>query len=117
MPDIGENGVEIFYTVDFRWGNTTKYVKANGVLALYEGLELNSQYELSRKNLSHSDGEDTYLSDSFQGSARIHTNMLCLYYAGKGELHISLSGGYGYDVGFFDIVLNLTYPDTSCLYL
>lgn len=117
FTNMPSNGVDVSFTVNFKWGNQHKYCKAEGQLALYDGGEFNSNYELARKSLSHGDGEDSYLYDSFGGKARINSKVLYLYYAGKGDLHITLSGGYGANVAFYNINLTLFYPDTSQLYL
>ena len=117
MPNIPEEGVEISYTIHFRWGNTYQNYSATGTLALYDGGEFNSSFELSRKKLSHGNGEDSYLSDSFSGTATIYNNILYLYYAGEGKGKWGLNGAYGYDVAFYDINIELSYPDTSNLYL
>ncbi len=117
FSNINNNGVEIIYTVNFKWGNTYKYYKGEGQIALYDGSDFNSSYQLCKKTLSHSDECDTYIKETMSGISTIHNNVLYLYYAGKGDLHITLSGGYGGDIGFFDIYIELLYPDTTKLYL
>ena len=117
FSNINNNGVEIAYIVNFKWGNTYQYCKSDGQIALYEGSDLNSSYQLCHKTLSHSDEYDTYIRETMSGVSIIHNNVLYLYYAGKGDLHISLSGGYGDDTAFYDIYIQLLYPDTTKLYL
>lgn len=117
MPSVPSKGVAINYEINFKWGNTDKYVKANGKVALYEGDELNSDYELAKKSLSHNNQWDRYLDDSLNGSTIIHKNVLYFYYCGTGNLQITLSGGYGANVGFYDIRVKITYPDTATLFL
>ena len=118
IPTIPSEGIEITYTVHFRWGNTTKQCSAKGVVALYEGIEFNSSHELCRKALSHSStAYDTYLSDTLSGTSIIHDKILYFYYDGGGDLHISLSGGYGTDAAFYDVYLELIYPASMNLYL
>ena len=117
FSNINNNGVEIVYTINFKWGNTYSYYKGEGQVALYDGSDFNSSYQLCKKTLSHSDEYDAYIKETMSGVSTIHNNVLYLYYAGKGDLHITLSGGYGDDIGFFDIYIELLYPDTTKLYL
>ncbi len=117
FPKIPTGGVEISYKINFQWGNTYQNCSANGKIALYDGDDLNSNNQLAIKTLSHSDDCTSYIKDSLSGVSKIQSNVLYLYYSGAGKLHISLTGGYGDDVAFYDINIELTYPDTSTLYL
>lgn len=117
LSTIPSDGVDVNFEITFKWGNTYKYVKADGQIALYEGDEFSTDYELAKKTLSHNDQRDSYLDDSLKGKATIHKNILYLYYAGYGQLKITLSGGYGDDVAFYNIKFKITYPDTTNLYL
>ena len=117
LPEIPEQGVDIRYEITYTWGNTYKYVLANAQLALYQGDEFHTDYELAKKSLSHNNQLDHMLQDSMSGRATIHKNVLYLYYAGKGQLQISLTGGYGNVVAFYDVKVNIAYADTSRLYL
>lgn len=117
LPDLNDDGVKIRYIIDFCWGNTYKYIKADAKIALYEGSDFSSNYELARKELSHGTDRDSYTKDSMSGTVTIHNNNLYLYYCGAGELKISLTGGYGDQVAFYDIVFTIQYPDTTKLYL
>ena len=117
IPKIGAEGVRIRYKVNFLWGNTYKHCQADAKVALYDGPDLNSKYELKRKDLSCGTDVESYMKESFSGTAKIYNNALYVYYAGAGQLHISLSGGYGDKVAFYDMNLELAYPDTTHLYL
>lgn len=114
---IPENGVQIELEVKFWWGNDSKNCKAWGQIGLYEGPEISSSNEIAKKALSHSDDHNSYYMESFMATYTIHSRELYLYYAAKGDLHISLSGGYGLNTSFGDITMSLIYPDTEKLYL
>lgn len=114
---VPSEGISVDFKISFRWGNTYKNIKGDGQIALYESESFTSSNQLGYKSLSHGTDRDTYCHDSLNGTAKIHTNILYLYYCGKGELQISLSGGYGGDVAFYDINMIIAYPDTTNLYL
>lgn len=112
MQQVPSRGVEIRYTIHYGWGSEYKKQRAEGTLALYEGKELNSSYELKRKSLSHSNEFTSMLKDSFNGISIIKTNILYLYYSGVSKGTWSDDG-----VLFYDVYIILTYPDTANLYL
>ena len=113
LKNIPADGVTIDYVINYRWAGTKLDYSAEAALALYEGPELNSSYLLKGKSLSHSSDNDAYIKDSFSGQSVIHTNVLYLYYYG------SQKGSWGSTnyVAFFDVYIDLTYPDTTYLYL
>ena len=117
IPSIPSGGINISYTLKFRWGNTYKNYSAEAQVALYDGSDFNSSNQIARKSLSHGTDRDSYDSGSLSGTAVIYNQSLYFYYAGEGAGKISLTGGYGYSVAFYDVYINLIYPDTSNLYL
>ncbi len=117
LEEIPSNGVLISYQLKFRWGNTYQHYSATAQVALYDGKSFSSAYEICKKSLSHGNGEESYCSDSISGEAIIHNNVLYFYYSGAGKGKITLSGGYGYNVAFYDVTFELTYPDITYLYL
>ena len=86
-------------------------------MALYDGKEFSSVYEIGSKSLSHGTGEENYCSDSLSGECTIQNNALYFYYSGTGKGQITLSGGYGYNVAFYDVTFEFIYPDMTHLYL
>lgn len=113
LPNIPNDGVRISYKISFRWGHIYQYRSATGQIALYEGSELNSSYQLAYKSLSHGDDRDKYDRGSLNGTSIIHNNLMYLYYAGSG------SGSWGSTeaVAFYDISMEVYYPITTNLYL
>lgn len=103
----------VSYIINFRWGATKKYKEASGIVALYESSDFNTSNEISRKNLSHGTDRDSYDKGTLRGMANIKNNILYVYYCGKAEDYWT-SNQY---VGFYDMYMNLTYPDTTILYL
>lgn len=113
LPNIPAEGVRIIYEITFRWGCVYKNRSATGTIALYEGSELNSNYQLVSKGLSHGDDRESYDRGSLSGVSVIKNNTLYLYYAGSG----SGSWGSTSNVAYYDVSFNLTYPETVNLYL
>lgn len=116
LPTIPNYGLQIKYTLNFKWGSIYKdrEVKKAGI-SLYQGSELNSAYLLKDKPLSHAK-VDSYIKDNLTGVSIITSNVLYIYYYG-----LTTSGSNLFDssdpIAFYDIYLELTYPDTTTLYL
>ena len=113
MPDFPSDGITISYTLNFKWGATKINHAANGCVALYDGSDFNTSNELDRINLSHGTDYDTYIKKSISGISKIKNNSLYVYYCGKADDYWT-QNQY---VAFFDMYINLKYPDTSNLYL
>lgn len=113
LPNIPTDGVRISYKISFRWGCVYTQRSATGTVALYEGTELNSNYQLASKSLSHTSDYTSYCRDSLSGISIIKSNILYFYYAGSG----SGSWGSTSNVAYYDVSLDLTYPNTTNLYL
>lgn len=114
LTNIPSTGVMIDIKVSFQWGNDDRHYSAQGAVALYEGSEFSSAYELGKKTLKHDDGYSTMIKDYLElKGVTVHTNELYFYYAAAGNGKIYLNGGYGYNASFTDITAEILTPNTA----
>ncbi len=114
IKNIGEQGIKISFSIHFMWGSGNESYSGTGQIALYEGNERNSDFCLASKQLSHSRDLKYWIVENLDGTGVIHKKKLTLYYAGS-----SKGGPFNLtsNIKFFDMGINITYPDTTYLYL